>query len=145
MSSKPVKKLSSDRGKGENTQAHTPTRQKRWVKAAWTENKQSQCDAIPKSWVSRSLSTVWWPPSDLNYKKAIDMCWGPPPGSLGWSKFKLMWCSSTVDSLAEAQGIQTSTEMADTDASSSCEDEEQLSSAMDEDQEKTRRGRGLRY
>jgi hypothetical protein len=150
MASQTVKKGSSNRSKGDmvsgsNTDKEVDgqNRPKRWVKAIWKENKQSQCDTIPKSWVSRSLWTVSWPPPSCNYKKAIEMCLAP--GSVGWSTFQLKWCSNTVDSLAEAQGIQTAAETTDTDGSSSCEEDEQLSAAINEDSQQASRGRGLRY
>ena len=152
MSSKMLKNGSSSRGKGgkvtgssTHKQAGTQRLPERWVKATWTENKQLKGDAIPKSWVSRSLWTVWWPPTDWNYKKAIALCWAPPAGYTGWSQFKLTWCSNTFDSLAEAQLIETAADNADTDLSSSCEEDEQTTATMDQDPQQPSLGRGLRY
>ena len=122
-----------------NKQADSQMSQiKRWVKATWMEKGQQMCDTIPRSWVSKSLSTVWWPPAKSNYKRAIDTCKMPPEGHANWSKFKLKWCSKSVDSLAEAQCIET--ENVDTYESSA---EDELSTAKDQNSNAVL-GRGFR-
>jgi len=79
---------------------------KSWCKAAWWEKDRINGGTIPRSWVSKSMRTVLWPPSGTDCQKFIDMC-VRPVNQQKWKMFRLKHCSHTVQSLAEARELQT--------------------------------------
>ena len=51
-----------------------------WYKASWYRKGQAEkvdSDSVPRTYVSRSLGNIKWPP--INFKYAIENCTAPPP------------------------------------------------------------------
>ena len=85
---------------------------KKWCKASWYRKGHTgkvESDAIPRTWVSRSLGVVKWPPPNVNFKYAIENCTGPKTDE-NWSQYKLRSCSQSFLSLAEARQVATDVE-----------------------------------
>ena len=112
------------RGKGVAKQGHSPNdsqssspRQvaQSWCSATWykkgSEGKR-EGSVVPRSWVSKSLSTIKWPPTDVNYKNTIKDCTAPPHGedSPKWTVYKLISSSRSMDSYDEALKLGTDEE-----------------------------------
>ena len=100
---------SSEKAKG-SAHAH------KWCKASWYRKGTSgktESEAIPRSWVSRTLGMVRWPPSHVNFKSAIIEC-SPPLEADTWITYTLVSCTHSVESLSEAEQLQT--EMSDSES-----------------------------
>lgn len=84
--------------------------EQKWCKAVWYRRGSSgaqESEAIPRSWVSKSRNIIKWPPSNFNYKSAIESCMAPPPEDSNWGTYVLISCTETVSSLDEARMLTT--------------------------------------
>ena len=90
------------------TASPTPAGGIKWCKAIWYKkgrNGKTETEAIPQSGISKSRCTVKWPPKDQNFKRAIENCSAP---TNYWTKvYTLRRCTKSVNTLAEAQQLQT--------------------------------------
>lgn len=89
-------------------------------------------------WVSRSRSSVKWPPSHINFKSAIEGCMTPTETDT-WTLYVLISWARSVDTLEEAQQLQTDTSESDNMTTDADE-----SSGKDEDDTLLRRGHRAR-
>ena len=98
---------SKDREKGNNNN-------RGWCKASCYRNRTGgkvESEAIPRCWVSRSPGIIKWPPSYINFKSAIEYCLAPPLApsekNAKWTSYTLISCTISINTLAEAQQLQT--------------------------------------
>lgn len=81
----------------------------KWCKAVWYmkgKSGKTETEVIPRSWISKSRKTVTWPPKHVNFKSAIQECMRPMK-SADCSTFILVSCTESVNSLDEAQQLET--------------------------------------
>ena len=72
------------------------------------ENGKIESEAIPRSWISKTRSIVKWPPSDINFKSAIESCVAPTQPET-WTSYVLVSCTHSVNTLQEARQLETET------------------------------------
>ena len=81
----------------------------KFVKASWYKKGDSgtvESAALPRTWVSRSLACVVWPPKEVNFKEAIAD--GVCPDRYIWkTTYQLKSCTRSVSTLDEAQQMET--------------------------------------
>ena len=114
----PIPATSKSKGKHKAKSPVASDGNLKWCKAMWYKKGSSgamECEAIPRSWVSRSQDVVRWPPSHVNYKSAILVCMYPSEPDT-WTKYQLVSATSSVGTLAEAEQLET--EISDVENSS---------------------------
>ena len=109
----PMASTSKSKGKRKAKSQVPSVANLKWCKAMWYKKGSSgamECEAIPRSWVSRSQDVVRWPPSHMNYKSAILACMLCPSEPDTWTKYQLVSATSSVGTLAEAEQLETEIE-----------------------------------
>ena len=74
-----------------------------YVKAVWFEGRKEFSDVVPRNWISREYKTLKFP-TDIPITKAIDKQLVPMDG---WHTYRLKHATPTVDTYAEAKGLET--------------------------------------